>query len=257
MDDAPTYALLKSCRTTAVFQLESRGMKDLIRRLQPDCFEDIVALVALFRPGPLQSGMVDDFINRKHGRTTRRSTTCTRASSRSSKPTYGVILYQEQVMQIAQVLAGYTLGGADLLRRAMGKKKPEEMAQAALGVRRAARSRAASREQHAGAHLRPDGEVRRLRLQQVALRRLCAAVLPDRVPQGALPGAVHGRGAVGRHGPHRQGRDAHQGVQRHGPRRCCRRTSTPRATSSPPAASAASATGSARCAAWAAARSRR
>ena len=68
MDDAPTYALLKSCRTTAVFQLESRGMKDLIRRLQPDRFEDIVALVALFRPGPLQSGMVDDFINRKHGR---------------------------------------------------------------------------------------------------------------------------------------------------------------------------------------------
>ncbi len=68
MDDAPTYALLKSCRTTAVFQLESRGMKDLIRRLQPDCFEDIIALVALFRPGPLQSGMVDDFINRKHGR---------------------------------------------------------------------------------------------------------------------------------------------------------------------------------------------
>ena len=67
MDDAPTYALLKSCRTTAVFQLESRGMKDLIRRLQPDRFEDIVALVALFRPGPLQSGMVDDFITRKHG----------------------------------------------------------------------------------------------------------------------------------------------------------------------------------------------
>ncbi len=68
MDDAPTYALLKACRTTAVFQLESRGMKDLIRRLQPDCFEDIIALVALFRPGPLQSGMVEDFINRKHGR---------------------------------------------------------------------------------------------------------------------------------------------------------------------------------------------
>ncbi len=71
MDDAATYALLKSCRTTAVFQLESRGMKDLIRRLQPDCFEDIVALNALFRPGPLQSGMVDDFISRKHGRSQR------------------------------------------------------------------------------------------------------------------------------------------------------------------------------------------
>ena len=128
MDDAATYALLKSCRTTAVFQLESRGMKDLIRRLQPDRFEDIVALVALFRPGPLQSGMVDDFINRKHGR----SSTPTDFLHPKLQPvleaTYGVILYQEQVMQIAQVLAGYTLGGADLLRRAMGKKKPEEMA---------------------------------------------------------------------------------------------------------------------------------
>jgi DNA polymerase-3 subunit alpha len=127
---------MQEARTTAVFQLESRGMKDLIRRLRPDTFEDIVALVALFRPGPLESGMVGDFIERKHGQ------------SQSSKdgsvaaaidylhpslqpvlaPTYGVILYQEQVMQIAQVLAGYTLGGADMLRRAMGKKKPEEMA---------------------------------------------------------------------------------------------------------------------------------
>src|SRR5213082_2863058 len=129
MDDAPTYALLKSCRTTAVFQLESRGMKDLIRRLQPDCFEDIVALVALFRPGPLQSGMVDDFINRKHGTSDGPIDYLHPSLEPILKPTYGVILYQEQVMQIAQVLAGYTLGGADLLRRAMGKKSPEEMAQ--------------------------------------------------------------------------------------------------------------------------------
>src|SRR5207253_1895940 len=129
MDDAPTYALLKSCRTTAVFQLESRGMKDLIRRLQPDCFEDVVALVALFRPGPLQSGMVDDFINRKHGRSDGPIDYLHPSLEPILKPTYGVILYQEQVMQIAQVLAGYTLGGADLLRRAMGKKSPEEMAQ--------------------------------------------------------------------------------------------------------------------------------
>ncbi|HLY52304.1 MAG TPA: DNA polymerase III subunit alpha, partial [Steroidobacteraceae bacterium] len=129
MDDAPTYALLKSCRTTAVFQLESRGMKDLIRRLQPDCFEEIVALVALFRPGPLQSGMVDDFINRKHGRSDAPIDYLHPSLEPILKPTYGVILYQEQVMQIAQALAGYTLGGADLLRRAMGKKKPEEMAQ--------------------------------------------------------------------------------------------------------------------------------
>ncbi|TLY80150.1 MAG: DNA polymerase III subunit alpha [Gammaproteobacteria bacterium] len=128
MDDADTYTLLKSCRTTAVFQLESRGMKDLIRRLQPDCFEDIVALVALFRPGPLQSGMVDDFISRKHGNSSGPIDYLHPSLETILKPTYGVILYQEQVMQIAQVLAGYTLGGADLLRRAMGKKSPEEMA---------------------------------------------------------------------------------------------------------------------------------
>lgn len=126
LDDSATFVLLKSHQTTAVFQLESSGMKDLIRRLQPDCFEDIVALVALFRPGPLQSGMVDDFIDRKHGRA--RIEYPHPALATVLKPTYGVILYQEQVMQIAQVLAGYTLGGADLLRRAMGKKKPEEMA---------------------------------------------------------------------------------------------------------------------------------
>ncbi|MEJ2646365.1 MAG: DNA polymerase III subunit alpha [Gammaproteobacteria bacterium] len=126
IDDPAAFELLKACATTAVFQLESSGMKDLIRRLQPDNFEDIVALVALFRPGPLQSGMVDDFINRKHGRA--RVEYPHPDLEPILKPTYGVILYQEQVMQIAQVLAGYTLGGADLLRRAMGKKKPEEMA---------------------------------------------------------------------------------------------------------------------------------
>ncbi len=129
MDDAATYALLKRCETTAVFQLESRGMKDLIKRLQPDTFEDIVALVALFRPGPLESGMVDDFIDRKHGRVGGEIDYLHPDLKPVLFPTYGVIVYQEQVMQIAQVLAGYTLGGADLLRRAMGKKKAEEMAQ--------------------------------------------------------------------------------------------------------------------------------
>jgi len=130
MDDSKTFKLLQDCRTTAVFQLESPGMKDLIRRLKPDSFNEIIALVALFRPGPLESGMVGDYIDRKHGR------------SMVSyphpdlevilKPTYGVILYQEQVMQIAQVLAGYTLGDADILRRAMGKKDPQEMAKQRL-----------------------------------------------------------------------------------------------------------------------------
>ena len=131
LEDKPSFDMLKRAETTAVFQLESRGMKDLIKRLQPDCFEDIIALVALFRPGPLQSGMVDNFINRKHGR---EELSFPDAQYQHEwlqpilQPTYGIILYQEQVMQIAQVLAGYTLGGADMLRRAMGKKKPEEMA---------------------------------------------------------------------------------------------------------------------------------
>ena len=126
LDDEATFSLLKACQTTAVFQLESRGMKDLIKRLKPDSFEEIIALVALFRPGPLQSGMVDDFINVKHGRKKPEYPHPDIVSI--LQPTYGIILYQEQVMQIAQVLAGYTLGGADMLRRAMGKKKPEEMA---------------------------------------------------------------------------------------------------------------------------------
>ncbi|ENK0808971.1 DNA polymerase III subunit alpha [Vibrio fluvialis] len=129
--DSASFRVLQNSETTAVFQLESRGMKELIKRLQPDCFEDIIALVALFRPGPLQSGMVDNFIDRKHGREAI-SYPDEKWQHESLKeilePTYGIILYQEQVMQIAQVLAGYTLGGADMLRRAMGKKKPEEMA---------------------------------------------------------------------------------------------------------------------------------
>jgi len=126
--DHKTFQLLQACKTTAVFQLESRGMRDLIKRLRPDQFGDLVALVALFRPGPLQSGMVDDFISRKHDPNKADIDYLHPDLKSVLEPTYGVILYQEQVMQIAQVLAGYTLGGADLLRRAMGKKKPEEMA---------------------------------------------------------------------------------------------------------------------------------
>ena len=131
LDDAPTYRMLQKAETTAVFQLESRGMKELIKKLKPDCLEDLIALVALFRPGPLQSGMVDDFINRKHGReivSYPHPNYQYEGLKPVLAPTYGIILYQEQVMQIAQVMAGYTLGGADMLRRAMGKKKPEEMA---------------------------------------------------------------------------------------------------------------------------------
>ncbi|MFN9738478.1 MAG: DNA polymerase III subunit alpha [Pseudomonadota bacterium] len=125
-DDPKTYRLLASGETTAVFQLESRGMKELARKLKPGLFDEIIALGALYRPGPLQSGMVDEFVERKHGR--RPVTYPHPLLEPILKPTYGVIVYQEQVMQIAQVLAGYSLGGADLLRRAMGKKKAEEMA---------------------------------------------------------------------------------------------------------------------------------
>ncbi len=127
-NDPQTFRMLQSTHTAAVFQLESSGMRDLIKRMRPDQFDDLVALVALFRPGPLQSGMVDDFISRKHATNQSDIDYLHPELKPVLEETYGVILYQEQVMQIAQVLAGYTLGAADLLRRAMGKKKPEEMA---------------------------------------------------------------------------------------------------------------------------------
>ena len=128
MDDAETFRLLRSTQTAAVFQLESTGMRDLIKRMRPDQFDDLVALVALFRPGPLQSGMVDDFITRKHAVNKSEIDYLHPELQPVLEETYGVILYQEQVMQIAQTLAGYTLGAADLLRRAMGKKNAVEMA---------------------------------------------------------------------------------------------------------------------------------
>jgi DNA polymerase III subunit alpha len=127
LDDGATYTLLCGGDTTAVFQLESGGMRRYLKGLKPDRFEEIVAMVALYRPGPLQSGMVDDFIARKHG--LQKVTYPHPALETVLKPTYGTIVYQEQVMQIAQVLAGYTLGGADLLRRAMGKKDAKIMAE--------------------------------------------------------------------------------------------------------------------------------
>lgn len=127
LDDAPAYTLLQEAKTTAVFQLESSGMKKYLARLKPSNIEDIIAMCALYRPGPLDAGMVDSFINRKHGR--EKVVYDHPDLEPILKATYGVIVYQEQVMQIAQVLAGYTLGAADMLRRAMGKKKPEEMAQ--------------------------------------------------------------------------------------------------------------------------------
>src|SRR5688500_3038383 len=124
LNDAQAYRLLSEGNTTAVFQLESRGMRDLIKRARPDRFEDVIALVALYRPGPMD--LIPDYISRKHGQS--RVDYLDPRLQPILGPTYGIMVYQEQVMQIAQVIGGYTLGGADLLRRAMGKKKPEEMA---------------------------------------------------------------------------------------------------------------------------------
>ncbi len=126
LDDKAAYALVSKGKTTGVFQLESSGMKDLLRRLKPEVFEDMVALVALYRPGPLGSNMIDDFINGKHGKVKIKYPLP--QLEPILKETYGVILYQEQVMKIAQVLAKYTLAEADELRKAIGKKKPEVMA---------------------------------------------------------------------------------------------------------------------------------
>ncbi len=126
-DDEQTYALLSRAETLGVFQLESSGMRDILTRFKPSVFEDLIAILALYRPGPLESGMVDDFINRKHGRT--RIEYPLRELEPILRETYGVIVYQEQVMSIATTLANYTLGEADLLRRAMGKKKAQEMAE--------------------------------------------------------------------------------------------------------------------------------
>ncbi len=125
-DDPRAYQILKDANTTAIFQVESEGMKKLLKKLAPDRFEDIIAVLALYRPGPLGSGMVDDFILRKKGQ--QKIDYFIDDLKGCLEPTYGVIVYQEQVMQIAQIIGGYTLGGADLLRRAMGKKKAEDMA---------------------------------------------------------------------------------------------------------------------------------
>ena len=125
--DQKTFKLIGSGRTIGIFQLESSGITDVVQRLRPSCFEDLVAVLALYRPGPLDAGMVDHFINRKHGREQVRFPHP--VLEPILRDTYGIIVYQEQIMQIARDMAGYTLGEADILRRAMGKKKPEEMAQ--------------------------------------------------------------------------------------------------------------------------------
>jgi len=127
LDDNPTYKMLSRAKSAGVFQVESRGMRDLLKKLKPTQFEDLIALLALYRPGPIGSGMVDDFINRKHGRLKVRYDHPLLEDI--LKPTYGIILYQEQVMQIVSKMAGFTLSQADLLRRAISKKNPEVIQQ--------------------------------------------------------------------------------------------------------------------------------
>jgi DNA polymerase-3 subunit alpha len=124
-NDAEVYKVIQTGNTSGMFQIESSGMQDLNKRLKPSNFEDLIAVLALYRPGPMESGMLDDFIERKHGR--QAITYVFPALEEILKPTYGVIVYQEQVMQIVQTIGGFSLGGADIVRRAMGKKKVEEM----------------------------------------------------------------------------------------------------------------------------------
>ena len=174
--------------TTAVFQLESRGMKDLIKRLQPDCFEDMIALVALFRPGPLQSGMVDNFIERKHGKEAI-SYPDEKWQHESLKPilepTYGIILYQEQVMQIAQTLAGIPWVARTCCAGPWARKNPKRWPSSGRASRRGGQER--RRRRTGDEDLRSGGEVCGLRLQQVPLRCLCAGLLPDPLAQDPLP----------------------------------------------------------------------
>src|SRR5690606_36914414 len=141
LDDRASYELLTKAKTVAVFQLESRGMQGMLKEARPDRFEDIIALVALYRPGPMD--LIPDFCRRKHGE--KFDYPDPRTEPILSE-TYGIIVYQKQVRQMAQVIGGYTLGGADLLRRAMGKKKPEEMAQHRLLFREGAAKNGLSEE---------------------------------------------------------------------------------------------------------------
>ena len=155
--------MLSRGETTGVFQLESSGMRDVLRKLKPDRFEDIIAVVALYRPGPMDN--IPSYIDRKHG--ARQPDYLHPSLEPVLKETYGIMIYQEQVMQIAQVLAGYSLGGADLLRRAMGKKIKAEMDAAARDFVDGAVAKGV--EEKAGRDLRAGRQVRRLRLQQVAM----------------------------------------------------------------------------------------
>ena len=205
-DDKKTYELFSAGDTDGVFQFESGGMKSLLRKLQPDRFDDLIALNALFRPGPLGAGMGDTYVNRRHGREP--VVYMFPDLEPILAPTYGVILYQEQVMQIASLIAGYSLGEADMLRRAMGKKDKAKMAKEKDKFIEQGHP-ARLRQGQGGRTLRPHRVLRGLRLQQVPLRRLCHGGLRDRLPEGQPPHGVHGGPALHQEPAHGRRREVH------------------------------------------------
>ena len=188
LDDEETFKLFQRGETVAIFQFESSGMREWMLKLKPTSLDDLIAMNALYRPGPMD--LIPNYIDRKHGREDVRHPHP--MLEEILEPTYGIPVYQEQVMQMAQTMGGYTLGGADLLRRAMGKKKQEEMdKQRVIFVEGAAKKRRERDDSERG--LRHDGEVRGLRVQQEPQRRLLCRRLPDGLSQGALHARVHGR----------------------------------------------------------------
>ena len=205
LDDPKPYELLKKAQTVAVFQLESSGMQRMLKDAKPDRFEDIIALVALYRPGPMD--LIPSFVARKHGREE-----VEYPDPRVEpilKETYGIMVYQEQVMQMAQIVGGYSLGGADLLRRAMGKKKVEEMAKERAKFREGAAKDGLTGEK-ADSIFDLMEKFAGYGFNKSHAAAYALVVVPDRVAQGALPGRVHGRHDFRGHGQHRQGGDVPQ-----------------------------------------------
>ncbi len=199
LDDEATYKLYAAAKTVAVFQVESTGMMDALRRMKPTCIEDIVALVALYRPGPMEN--IPTYCEVKNG--LKEIESVHPLIDHILEETQGIIVYQEQVMQIAQVMAGYSLGGADLLRRAMGKKIKEAMDAERPKFEKGCCGKWCTRQESLGS-LRPSGKIRQLRLQQIPRSRLCGGQLPNRMAESEPPGRVHGRRDELRYPPDRQ-----------------------------------------------------
>ena len=198
-DDPKTFDLLSSGKTIGLFQLESSGMRDLLTGLKPDRFEDIIAIIALYRPGPMD--LIPDFIKRKQGKIPIAYETP--ELEPILKDTYGVIVYQEQVMAIANKVAGFSLGQADILRRAMGKKEAGGDGEAARHSSWTARRTNKIPEKKAEKLYELIQKFAGLRVQQVARGGLCRRLLSNRLSQGALPDRIHGRPHDDRHGQRR------------------------------------------------------